>query len=97
MEGRIRQANRMKTFADFERDNGRWVICDFVAPTEKARKAFAPDHVIWLDTIKKGRVVSSKLDQLNNFDNLPFNVNSLSKSKSMAGVLFYFSQQVIKE
>ena len=57
IEGRIRQANRMKTFADFERENGRWVICDFVAPTEKAREAFAPDYVIWLDTIKEGRVV----------------------------------------
>ena len=55
MEGRIRQANRMKTFADFEKQNGRWVICDFVAPTEKAREAFNPDFVIWLDTIKEGR------------------------------------------
>ena len=52
IEGRIRQANRMKTFADFEKQNGRWVICDFVAPTEKAREAFGPDFVIWLDTIK---------------------------------------------
>ena len=59
-EGRIRQANRMKTFADFEKGNGRWVICDFVAPTEKAREAFAPDYVIWMDTIKAGRIVSSK-------------------------------------
>ena len=70
-EGRIRQANRMRTFADFERSNGRWVVCDFVAPTEKAREAFAPDHVIWLDTIKEGRVVSSKLSALQDIENLP--------------------------
>ena len=81
MEGRIRQAKRMKTFADFERDNHRWVICDFVAPTEKAREAFAPEHVIWLDTIKEGRVVSSKLNELKNINNLPFDAVSLSKSK----------------
>ena len=81
MEGRIRQANRMKTFADFERDNGRWVICDFVAPTEKAREAFAPDHVIWLDTIKEGRIVLSKLNELKNINNLPFDAKSLSNSK----------------
>ena len=81
MEGRIRQANRMKTFADFEIDNGRWVICDFVAPTEKAREAFAPDHVIWLDTIKEGRIVSSKLSELKNINNLPFDAKSLSTSK----------------
>ena len=81
MEGRIRQANRMKTFADFERDNHRWVICDFVAPTNKLREAFTPDHVIWLDTIKEGRVVSSKLSELKNISNLPFDAVSLSKSK----------------
>ena len=81
VEGRIRQANRMKTFADFERSNGRWVICDFVAPTEKVRETFAPDHVIWLDTIKEGRVVSSKLNELKNISNLPFDAVSLSKSK----------------
>ena len=81
MEGRIRQANRMKTFADFERNNHRWVICDFVAPTNEVREAFAPDHVIWLDTIKEGRVVSSKLNELKNISNLPFDAVSLSKSK----------------
>ncbi len=81
-EGRIRQANRMKTFADFERSNGRWVVCDFVAPTNKSRKAFNADYVIWMDTIEKGRVVSSKINELNDIKNLPFNVNNLSNSKA---------------
>ena len=81
MEGRIRQANRMKTFANFERNNGRWVICDFVAPTEKAREAFAADYIIWMDTIKEGRIVSSKLNELKNINNLPFDANLLSQSK----------------
>ena len=30
MEGRIRQANRMKTFADFEKQNGRWVMLSLI-------------------------------------------------------------------
>tara|TARA_B100001123_G_scaffold419229_1_gene524120 strand:+ start:40 stop:534 length:495 start_codon:yes stop_codon:yes gene_type:complete len=81
LAGRMRQANRMKTFADFEKSNGRWVICDFVAPTEKARNAFDADFLIWLDTIKKGRVVSAKLEQLNEIYNLPFDADSLSTSK----------------
>ena len=81
LEGRMRQANRMKTFADFEKANGRWVVCDFVAPSEKARTAFNPDFLIWIDTIKEGRVVSAKLDQLNKINNLPFDVDSLSTSK----------------
>ena len=28
--GRLRQSMRMKTFADFEKANGRFVVCDFV-------------------------------------------------------------------
>lgn len=54
-EGRLRQANRMRTVADFEKSNGRWVVCDFVAPTENTRKQFDPDITIWLNTITEGR------------------------------------------
>lgn len=54
-EGRVRQANRMRTFADFEKQNNRYVICDFVCPTRKTREAFNPDIVIWLDTISRSR------------------------------------------
>ena len=81
IEGRMRQANRMKTFADFEKSHGRWVVCDFVAPTEKARETFAPDYIIWMDTINEGRVVAEKLNDLKNINNLPFDANSLSTSK----------------
>ena len=81
-KGRIRQANRMRTFADFEVINGRWVICDFVAPTKKSRETFNPDYIIWLDTIEKGRVVSEKINELKNIKNLPFDVNSLATSKA---------------
>ena len=79
-EGRARQANRMKTFADFEASNGRSVICDFVAPTEKARLLFKPDYLIWLDTIKEGRVVKDKKTELETAKDLPFEVESLEKS-----------------
>jgi hypothetical protein len=34
-----------------------------------------------MDTIKEGRVVSSKLNELKNINNLPFDAASLSKSK----------------
>ena len=79
--GRIRQAQRMKAFADFEKSQGRWVICDFVAPTVKSREAFDPDFLIWLDTVEKGRVVSTKLKQLQSIENLPFDAQTLSTSK----------------
>jgi len=54
-DGRIRQSLRMKTLADFEVFHNRFVICDFVCPTEETRNIFDPDVVIWLDTIKEGR------------------------------------------
>ena len=54
-EGRKRQSKRMKTFADFERHHGRYVVCDFVCPTKETRKNFDADIIIWMDTIKEGR------------------------------------------
>tara|TARA_B100001057_G_C22212239_1_gene705071 strand:- start:40 stop:453 length:414 start_codon:yes stop_codon:yes gene_type:complete len=54
-EGRTRQSNRMKTFADFEKENGRFVICDFVCPTKETRANFDADITIWMDTIEEGR------------------------------------------
>ena len=54
-EGRERQSMRMRTFADFEKSHGRYVVCDFVCPTKKTRNNFNADIVIWMDTIKEGR------------------------------------------
>lgn len=54
-EGRSRQSNRMKTFADFEKSNGRFVVCDFVCPTKGTRANFNADITIWMDTITEGR------------------------------------------
>ncbi len=53
--GRKRQSARMKTFADFEKRNGRIVICDFVCPTKETRQEFDADIIIWMDTISEGR------------------------------------------
>ena len=80
VEGRTRQAKRMTTFADFEVRNGRSVICDFVAPTERSRLSFKPDYLIWLDTIKKGRVVEEKKEELEAAKDLPFEVENLENS-----------------
>lgn len=54
-EGRIRQSQRMRAFADFENSHDRTVICDFVCPTEETRKEFDADIVLWVNTIEKGR------------------------------------------
>ena len=91
-EGRARQANRMKTFADFEDANGRNVICDFVAPTKASRDAFMPDYLIWLDTIKEGRVVSEKKDELKNVKKLSFEVDTLEQSQAFKDTTNMFEE-----
>ena len=52
-EGRKRQSFRMRALADFEKENGRLVICDFICPTKEARKIFDADYCIWMDTIRE--------------------------------------------
>jgi len=54
-EGRIRQAQRMRYLADGVVRAGRIAVADFVCPTPQARAEFAPDYVVWMDTIKSGR------------------------------------------
>ena len=80
-EGRSRQANRMKNLADSESSKGRISICDFVAPTKEIRDSFNPDYLIWLDTVKEGRVVSEKKNELSDAQELPFDIDTLEKSK----------------
>ena len=55
MEGRMRQAARMRHLADGVVMAGKVAVADFVCPTEEARLEFAPDFTVWMDTIKEGR------------------------------------------
>ena len=55
LEGRIRQANRMKKIAEKFLIDKKNVVADFICPTRKARENFNPDFIIWMDTIKSGR------------------------------------------
>lgn len=88
-EGRLRQANRMRTIADFEKSSGRWVICDFIAPTENTRKQFDPDITIWVNTIQEGR-----FEDTNKMFEIPDQVNykithymSDEEIKSLANII----------
>ena len=55
LEGRMRQAQRMRHLADGVVMAGKIAVADFVCPTEEARKVFAPDFTVWMDTISRGR------------------------------------------
>ena len=56
LDGRLRQAKRMKSRADkIINDKEKNVIADFICPTPQSREFFDADFIIWVDTIKKGR------------------------------------------
>jgi len=52
---RIEQATRMGRLCDIVLRADRYVIADFVCPTEETRQAFRSDFIIWMDTIDQGR------------------------------------------
>ena len=54
-EGRTRQAKRMADLADKHKQKGKYVVCDFICPTPKARELFSADYIVWVDTIDKGK------------------------------------------
>ena len=67
-EGRIRQAQRMRYLSDGAVMAGKVAVTDFVAPTEKARKAFEADYVIWMDTVNKSKSVNGPAAEGSTFE-----------------------------
>ena len=53
-EGVLRQAKRMAKIAN--KTNRKFVIADFVSPYSKGRKIFEADFLVWMKTVKKGRL-----------------------------------------
>jgi nicotinamide riboside kinase len=54
-EGRVRQANRMKSLSEAAGNHGKSAIADFICPTPETRAHFDADVVVWVDTISEGR------------------------------------------
>ena len=81
MEGRIRQANRMRHLSDGVVKADKIAIADFVCPTEKARKEFNADFTIWMNTINEGRYEdTNRIFEIPN--NYNFKVNEWSSTNS---------------
>jgi len=53
LEGRRRQAERMRDLATAAEYNSIVPICNFVCPTAEFREIFDPTVLVWLDTIKE--------------------------------------------
>ena len=85
-EGRTRQAKRMADFALKLKEEGNYVVADFICPTPEARNLFPADYVVWVDTIKEGR-----FDDTNKMfvkpDKFDFHVTS-QDSKNWASKIF---------
>ena len=54
-EGRKKQSKRMADFASKLKEDGNFVVADFICPTPEARDLFPADFIVWVDTIKEGR------------------------------------------
>jgi adenylylsulfate kinase len=84
-EDRIEHATRMGRLCDIVLRADRYVIADFVCPTEDTRRVFNADFTIWLDTIKEGRYENTnKLFEEPNYvqltiDTWNYDVNQLVK------------------
>ena len=53
--GRLRQSKRMADFANKYKKEALYVVADFICPTPELRDLFNADHIVWVDTIEKGR------------------------------------------
>lgn len=54
IQGRMRQAQRMRHLADGVVMAGKVAVADFICPMKNAREDFAADFTVWMDTIKEG-------------------------------------------
>ena len=54
-EGRTRQTERMKRFAEGATTMGKIAVCDFICPTQKLRNIFNADIVVWMDTVSTSK------------------------------------------
>jgi len=55
LEGRMRQAMRMKFLSEGIVKAGKIAVADFICPKREAREQFNADFTIWMDTIKLGK------------------------------------------
>ncbi len=90
IEGRLRQANRMSSLADEHLKKVKYVICDFVCPTNNARDLLKPDYIIFMNTINRSIYEdTNKVFEIPKFD---FEV----KNKNAEMYSFLIKQDMIK-
>ena len=54
-EDRLEHARRLGWWANVVTRSGAYLVADFVCPLPETRAAFAPDIIVWVNTIERGR------------------------------------------
>lgn len=87
MEGRIRQAKRMRDEAD--KQDSEYILCDFVCPIDKLRRELFKDcYTVFLNTINEGRFDdTNKIFEYPQLDTVNFEIHDFSKIKYSAHVI----------
>ena len=80
-EGRLRQAYRMKELA--KKENGQYVILDFVCPRRDYRKIISPQISIFMNTISKGmyKDTNNIFEKPEKKENVNFIINDYESDK----------------
>jgi adenylylsulfate kinase len=88
--GVLRQAKRMKLLS--KKSKKKFVIADFVCPYKLGRRIFKPDYLVWMNTIKKGRL--STFDKsFQNPKKFDFEINNKNAKKNSKLI----SNKILKE
>ena len=88
--GVLRQTKRMKLLS--KKSKKKFVIADFVCPYEIGRRIFKPDYLVWMNTIKKGRL--STFDKsFQNPKKFDFEINNKNAKKNSKLI----SNKILKE
>lgn len=87
MEGRIRQAKRMRDLAD--KQDSEYVLCDFVCPINKVRRELFKDcYNVFLNTINKSRFEdTNKIFEYPQLDTVNFEIHDFHRIKYSAHVI----------
>lgn len=82
IEGRQRQAQRMKHLSELEGQCNDIVICDFICPLEKTRLEFDADYIVYMNTVQ-----SCDYDDTNKIFEQPlkYNYQALTKNFYLHG------------
>lgn len=59
LEGRYRQAQRMRYLADGVELAGKIAVADFICPTETTREYFSADYTVWMDTVNSSKFLDT--------------------------------------